>query len=111
MIAKLVVWGENRMEAIDKAIEAIDNYQISGVKTTLDFGKYVLKHPAFRSGDFDTNFVKHYFQDPTVMHEAMQEEEDALLHAVDDIWSDIKEVKKSEFASQEISSSWKNRIE
>jgi propionyl-CoA carboxylase alpha chain len=111
MIAKLVVWGENRAQAIERAIEAIDNYQISGVKTTLDFGKYVLKHPAFRSGDFDTNFVKHYFQDPTVMHEAMLDEEDALLHAVDDIWSDIKKLKVSEFASREIMSSWKNRIE
>ncbi len=111
MIAKLVVWGENRAQAIERAIEAIDNYQISGVKTTLDFGKYVLKHPAFRSGDFDTNFVKHYFQDPTIMHEAMLEEEDALLHAVDDIWSDIKKLKETEFASREIQSSWKNRIE
>ena len=111
MIAKLVVWGENRAQAIERAIDAIDNYQISGVKTTLDFGKYVLKHPAFRSGDFDTNFVKHYFQDPTIMHEAMLEEEDALLHAVDDIWSDIKKLKVSEFASREIQSSWKNRIE
>ena len=111
MIAKLVVWGENRAQAIERAIEAIDNYQISGVKTTLDFGKYVLKHPAFRSGDFDTNFVKHYFQDPTVMYEAMRDEEDALLHAVDDIWSDIKKLKQTEFASREIQSSWKNRIE
>lgn len=111
MIAKLVVWGENRAQAIERAIEAIDNYQISGVKTTLDFGKYVLKHPAFRSGDFDTNFVKHYFHDPTVMHEAMLEEEDALLHAVDDIWLDIKKLKETEFASREIQSSWKNRIE
>ena len=111
MIAKLVVWGENRAQAIERAIDAIDNYQISGVKTTLDFGKYVLKHPAFRSGDFDTNFVKHYFQDPTIMHEAMLEEEDALLHAVDDIWSDIKKLKETEFASREIQSSWKNRIE
>jgi len=61
MIAKLVIWGKTREEAIDRTIKAIDNYQISGLKTTLDFGKYVLKHPAFRSGDFDTNFIKHYF--------------------------------------------------
>jgi acetyl/propionyl-CoA carboxylase alpha subunit len=111
MIAKLVVWGENRQEAIDRAIEAIDAYQISGVKTTLDFGKYVLKHPAFRSGDFDTNFVKHYFSDPRVVYSAMEEEEDALLHSIDNIWTDILAHKKREFASQEISSSWKNRIE
>ena len=111
MIAKLVVWGKTREEAMDSAIEAIDNYQISGVKTTLDFGKYVLKHPAFRSGDFDTNFVKHYFQDPRVVNEAMLEEEDALVHAIDDIWSSISKVKEREFASREITSSWKNRME
>ena len=111
MIAKLVVWGETREEAIDRAIEAIDNYQISGVKTTLDFGKFVLNHPAFRSGDFDTNFIKHYFQDPYIVNSAMKEEENALVHAIDDIWNDLKKVKKTEFASREIQSSWKNRME
>jgi propionyl-CoA carboxylase alpha chain len=111
MIAKLVVWGETREEAMDRAIEAIDNYQISGVKTTLDFGKFVLKHPAFRSGDFDTNFIKHYFQDPYIVNSAMMEEEDALVHAIDDIWNDLKKLKSTEFASQEIGSSWKNRME
>lgn len=111
MIAKLVVWGETREEAMDRAIEAIDNYQISGVKTTLDFGKFVLKHPAFRSGDFDTNFIKHYFQDPYIVNSAMKEEENALVHAIDDIWDDLKKLKSTEFASQEIGSSWKNRME
>ena len=111
MIAKLVVWGETREIAMDRAIEAIDNYQISGVKTTLDFGKFVLKHPAFRSGDFDTNFIKHYFQDPYIVNSAMKEEEDALVHAIDDIWNDLKKLKSTEFASQEIGSSWKNRME
>ena len=111
MIAKLVVWGKNREEAIDRAIEAIDNYQISGVKTTLDFGKYVLKHPAFRSGNFDTNFVKHYFKDPKVMRDAMQEEAEALAHSIDAIWSDLKKQGEFEYASREICSSWKNRME
>jgi propionyl-CoA carboxylase alpha chain len=111
MIAKLVVWGETREQAIDQAIEAIDNYQISGVKTTLDFGKFVLKHPAFRSGDFDTNFIKHYFQDPYIVNSAMKEEEEALVHAIDDIWNDLKNLKSTEFASREIGSSWKNRME
>ena len=111
MIAKLVVWGKNREEAMDRTIEAIDNYQISGVKTTLDFGKYVLKHPAFRSGNFDTNFVKHYFKDPSIMREAMQEEAAALAHSIDAIWSDLKKQGELEYASREICSSWKNRME
>jgi propionyl-CoA carboxylase alpha chain len=107
MIAKLIVWGSTREEAIERMISAIDDYQISGLHTTLDFGKYVLKHEAFRSGNFDTNFVKHYFEDPAVMHEAMQEEQEALQHGINTLWCSLKERDMEEFASREISSSWK----
>lgn len=106
MIAKLVVWGETREEAINRTIKAIDHYQISGLKTTLDFGKYVLKHPAFRSGKFDTNFVKEYFTDPKVMYTAMEEEKQALSHGINEIWDSILEHKKSEFASREKTGAW-----
>ena len=110
MIAKLVVWGKTRAEAIDRCIAAIDNYQISGVKTTLDFGKFVLKHPAFRSGHFDTNFVKTHFSDPALLKDAMQEEERALVYALDTIWQDVQVFKKAAYASRDITSSWKNQI-
>ncbi len=110
MIAKLVVWGKTREEAIDRCIAAIDNYQISGVKTTLDFGKFVLKHPAFRSGHFDTNFVKTHFADPALLKDAMQEEERALVYALDTIWQDVQDFKKASYASRDITSSWKNQI-
>lgn len=107
MIAKLVIWGKNRNSAIKRTLMAIDEYQISGLKTTLDFGKYVLKHDAFVSGDFDTNFVKTYFVDPKIMHEAMQEEEEALTHGINQIWNSIKERDCKEFASREIKSGWR----
>ncbi len=107
MIAKLVIWGKDRKEAIERSIKAIDHYQISGLKTTLDFGKYVLKHPAFQSGDFDTNFVKQYFQDPRVMYDAMAEEEEALVHGINQIWEDLKDREKTAFASKEIGSTWR----
>lgn len=110
MIAKLVVWGKTRQEAIERCIAAIDNYQISGVKTTLDFGKFVLKHPAFQSGKFDTNFVKTHFADPNLLNEAMQEEERALVFALDTIWQDVQSMKQKAFASRDITSSWKNQI-
>jgi acetyl-CoA carboxylase biotin carboxylase subunit len=111
MIAKLVVWGKTRTEAIDRAIKAIDDYQISGVKTTLDFGKFVLKHEAFRSGNFDTNFVKEHFSSPDLMMNAMEEESIALQHAIDSIWSHVIDQNNQDYASREISSSWKNRME
>jgi propionyl-CoA carboxylase alpha chain len=106
MIAKLVVWGKTREDAIRRAIKAIDDYEISGLKTTLDFGKFVLKHEAFVSGHFDTNFVKHYFQDPTVMYSAMEEEKEALQHGINKIWQDILDRKKEEFSSQKIDGAW-----
>jgi len=108
MIAKLTVWGKDRETAIKRTLKAIDEYQISGLKTTLDFGKYVLKHEAFTSGDFDTNFVKHYFSDPRVMYDAMQEEEEALAHGINQIWDAIKERDCEEFASRELDSGWRS---
>ena len=111
MIAKLVVWGKTREDAIRRCLEAIDDYQISGVKTTLDFGKFVLKHEAFISGNFDTNFVKHYFSDPSVVNTAMEEEFRALTFGIERVWNDIKAFRAKEFASREISSSWKNKLQ
>jgi acetyl-CoA carboxylase biotin carboxylase subunit len=61
MIAKLVTTGATRQEAIDRMLRAIAEYQITGIETTLPFGAFVLKHPAFVSGNFDTNFVRDHF--------------------------------------------------
>ena len=61
MLAKLIAWGETREEASRRLIDAIDNFEIEGVATTLPFGKFVLQHEAFITGQFDTHFVKHYF--------------------------------------------------
>jgi propionyl-CoA carboxylase alpha chain len=106
MIAKLVVWGKDRDEAIKKCIEAIDNYEISGLNTTLDFGKYVLQHPAFCSGDFDTNFIKTYFSDPQTIYNGFENETRALEAGIDQIWNDLKANDKKQFASQPIVSNW-----
>lgn len=62
MIAKLIAFGENRTEAIDKLARAIDEYEITGIETTLPFGKFVMQHKAFTSGNFDTHFVAKYFK-------------------------------------------------
>ena len=67
MISKLIVHGENRTDAINKMIKAIDEYDIVGVKTTLSFCKYAINHPDFRSGNFDTRFVKLNFSDPSIL--------------------------------------------
>jgi acetyl-CoA carboxylase biotin carboxylase subunit len=62
MIAKLVTYGQNREEAIARMIRAIAEYHITGVENTLAFGSFVMQHPAFRSGNFDTNFIEQHFK-------------------------------------------------
>lgn len=61
MLAKLIVHAPTRSAAIDRAIRAIDAYEIHGLPTTLDFCRFAIDHEAFRSGDFDTHFVNEHF--------------------------------------------------
>ena len=81
MIAKLIVHDSTREKAIQRMIEAIDDYDIVGVKTTLPFCGFALKHESFRSGKYDTRFVKLYFSDPKVL-EPSPEMLDAALASV-----------------------------
>jgi acetyl-CoA carboxylase biotin carboxylase subunit len=62
MIAKLVVWGKDREEAIQRLCRAIDEFRIQGIKSTLAFGKWAVQQPAFREGKFDTHFIEKYFK-------------------------------------------------
>ena len=62
MLCKLIVHAPTRNEAIAKMIQAIEQFEIVGVKNTLDFCKFVLKHPHFIQGNFDTHFVQKHFQ-------------------------------------------------
>src|SRR5690606_17376559 len=62
MIAKLIVHGKDRNEAIDKMLKAIDEYEIMGFSTTLGFCKFAIDHPEFRNGNFTINFVGDHFK-------------------------------------------------
>lgn len=61
MISKLIVWGATRGEAIERMKQAIAQYEIQGLQTTLEFGNFVMHHQAFVSGNFDTQFIKKYY--------------------------------------------------
>jgi len=61
MLAKLIAWGPDRETARLRLIKAINSYAVVGVKTTLRFGRFVLEHPDFISGRFDTGFVAKNF--------------------------------------------------
>ena len=76
LIGKLIAFGDNRNAAIRNLLKAIKRFDISGIETTLPFGKFVCEHPNFISGEFDTHFIEKYFT-PEQIHETYTE--DALL--------------------------------
>ncbi|MGC9344514.1 MAG: acetyl-CoA carboxylase biotin carboxylase subunit [Bacteroidales bacterium] len=69
MIAKLIVYGENREKAIMHSRNALNKLWIKGLKTTIPFCKAVLANKKFRKGEYDTSFLTkemkiHYQQNP-----------------------------------------------
>lgn len=82
MLAKLITYGKTREETIQLMIKAINNYHVEGVQTTLPFGKYVCEHEAFRSGNFDTHFVKKYYSPEILKKHINSEAKMAAIIAV-----------------------------
>jgi propionyl-CoA carboxylase alpha chain len=93
MLAKLITYGETREEAIQIMIKAIENYRVEGVQTTLPFGKFVFEHEAFRSGKFDTHFVKNYYNADVLKKQMANEAEIAALVAMKQYFEDQKIVR------------------
>ena len=59
MIGKLITYGKDRREAMDKMSRALSEYMITGVKTTIPFEQAILRDPNFRRGVYSTNFIEH----------------------------------------------------
>ncbi|HBG49534.1 MAG TPA: acetyl-CoA carboxylase biotin carboxylase subunit [Cyanobacteria bacterium UBA9971] len=57
LMGKLICWGKDREEARIRMLRALDEYAITGVKTTIPFHQKILKHPKFIDGDFNTSFI------------------------------------------------------
>jgi acetyl-CoA carboxylase biotin carboxylase subunit len=81
MIAKMITHAATRDQAIARMVRALDEYQISGIKTTIGFCKFVMQHEAFISGNFDTKFVESYFK-PEVLEPDFNKEEKQLIAAL-----------------------------
>jgi acetyl-CoA carboxylase, biotin carboxylase subunit len=62
MISKLIVWGGTREESIKKMTRALREYRIIGVKTNIKACEWIINHPRFIKGDFDTHFISDTFK-------------------------------------------------
>ena len=93
MLAKLITYGRTREESIQLIIKAIDDYIVEGVSTTLPFGKFVFQHEAFRSGKFDTHFVKKYYSPEALKEETEKEARLAALMALKQYFKDREQLR------------------
>jgi propionyl-CoA carboxylase alpha chain len=106
MIAKLVTYGKDRTEAIQRMKQAIKDYKITGVATTLPFGTFVFEHEAFLSGNFDTHFVKNYYSPEQIKEKQKANATAAALIAVR-YWLDKQNILNP---VEHKTTSWKRRL-
>jgi len=93
MLSKLITYGKDRTAAIALMREAIQNYNIEGVETTLPFGKFVCEHNAFISGNFDTHFVKNYYN-PDILKKQQEIEAKIAASIAWQIYKEEQEILK-----------------
>jgi len=93
MLSKLITYGKTREEAIELMLDAIQNYKVKGVQTTLPFGSFVFAHEAFRSGNFDTHFVKNYYSPEKIKEQTANGAEVAAMIALYQFLEDKKIVR------------------
>jgi acetyl/propionyl-CoA carboxylase alpha subunit len=62
MLAKLIVWGEDRPAALDRLRRALDEYLLLGLKSDLPLHRFLVRNERFLAGDFDTGFLEREWQ-------------------------------------------------
>ena len=60
LIAKLIVHGDDRAEAIAKMERALSQFVVQGVETSISLHQEIFQDPAFRSGEFNTSFMEQF---------------------------------------------------
>ncbi|HYD20303.1 MAG TPA: acetyl-CoA carboxylase biotin carboxylase subunit [Flavipsychrobacter sp.] len=105
MIAKLVVHGATRDEAIERLCRAVDEFYVKGIQTTLSFGKWAVQQEAFRKGDFDTKFIDKYFK-PEYLTETSPETDEIAALLGSFIWEKSK-LQQTTVSANGSGSNWK----
>ena len=62
LVSKLIVWGRTRDEAIARMLRALGEYEVSGIRTSLPFFRWMLREPAFARGEFHTGYLDELLQ-------------------------------------------------
>ena len=107
MIAKLITFGKTREEARLRMLRAINDYHVSGVETTLSFGKFALQHEAYIKGDFDTKFIDKYFTPDKLNFESVNADLEIKIAAISGMLFGKEEQHASGTLNNSNESAWK----
>ena len=107
MIAKLITYGATRKEALQKMREAISDYKITGVETTLPFGEFVFNNEAFIKGEIDTHFVKKHYTTENINNSNAVEKEIAAKVGLQIYLDNLSKIKSTKRPSHE----WTSRTQ
>jgi acetyl-CoA carboxylase biotin carboxylase subunit len=113
MLSKLAAWGRTREEAIDRLRRALDEYHVSGIKTTLPFFRQIVRDQEFVEGRLDTGFIER-FQERILELAATSPPEDETAIDVAAIAAAIAYAERTKqktvaaSSKNETSSKWKN---
>jgi len=110
MISKLVAWGRTRQESIERMRRALGEFAVSGeLSTNLDFHRWIMQHPRFVAGDFDTNFINQEFNPALLTAQSDPERLAAVLIAAAQAKSPANGARvRSQTASGPSVSPWKS---
>lgn len=98
IIAKLIVWGRDRKEVIERSKRALSEFVVKGIRTTIPFHRLTLEHPLFLSGEFDTNFANILLEE--FKHYTGKESYRDIAFITAAIYEELKEIKKASASTQ-----------
>jgi len=108
MIAKVIVWDDNRSRAIEKMKRVLKDSVIFGVRTNIPYLIEILSHPEFVNGKMTTQFIDKYFQDP-IKEPELTEDEKALVQFLSQKNKRNSSIVPSEFDSP-FQGAWRSQI-
>lgn len=106
LISKLAAWGRTRAEAVDRLRRALDEYQLSGIKTTLPFFRKIVKDAEFIEARLDTGFIAR-FNERSEVTQPEQIEIDMALTAAALHYANLQKVMPLNHQPHEVANRWK----
>ena len=108
LLAKLVVWGSDRSEALTRLQKSLDTFELCGIATNLDFLRAIANHPEFAGGEYDTGFIERNLDALNVATILTGDDETAVLAAGAAVWlADLRRREREQaMRSQDPWSPW-----